>query len=62
MEQKENGVLIQVVSKKEVERAVMKENITRFNLAYLYLILNEDLHAGLGLSREVALSKEVLSS
>ena len=57
-----NGVLIQVMSKVEVERAIMKENEIRFKLTSSFPMLNSDICVDLGLSGEGLLTKEILSS
>ena len=62
VEYRDNGVLIQVTSREEVERAIIKENETRFKLAYSFLMLNSDMCVDLGLSGEGFLTKEILSS
>ena len=61
-EHRDNIVLIQVTSKVEVERAIMKENKTRFKLAYLFLMLNSDMCVDLGLLGEGFLTREILGS
>ena len=62
VECRDNGALIQVSSKVEVERVIMKENETRFKLAYSLLMLNSDMCIDLELSGEGSLAREILSS
>lgn len=62
VEFKEEGVLVQVVTKEEVENAIMKENSSRFRLACSSPLLNDELSAELGLSGEGNLVKEILGS
>ena len=58
---RDNRVLIQVMSKAKVERAIMKENKTKFKLAYSSLMLKDDMCVDLGLSGDGTLAKEILS-
>ena len=60
VEYREDGILIQVNTKEEVENAVIRENSSRFRLAYSALILKDRLCAELGLSGEGNLSKAIL--
>ena len=60
VEYREEGVLIQVNIKEEVENIVMQENSSRFRLAYSALILKDELCVELGLSGEGDLSKAIL--
>ena len=52
VECRDNGALIQVSSKVEVERVIMKENETRFKLAYLSSMINSHIHTDIGISGE----------
>ena len=62
VEYREDGVLIQVNTKEEVENAVIQENSSRFRLAYSALILEDGLCTELGLSGEGDLSKDILQN
>ena len=62
VECRDNGVLIQVTSKAEVERVIMKENKKRFKLTRSSLMLNSDMCVDLGLLEEGSLTKEILGS
>ena len=62
VEHVEEGNLVQVVTKEEVENAIMKENSSRFRLAYSSPLLNDELSEELGLSGEGSLSKDILGS
>lgn len=62
VEYRDNGVLIQASSKEEVEHAIMKENSSRFRLAYTSLLLEGNLHHELGPSGEGPLSRDILTS
>ena len=62
MEHRDNRVLIQVMSKVEVERVIIKENEARFKLAYSSLTLRDDMCVDLGLSGDGPLTRESLSS
>ena len=59
---REDGILIWVNTKEEVENAVIRENSSRFRLAYSALILEDRLCAELGLLREGDLSKAILQN
>ena len=59
---RENSVFLQVISKEEVECAIMKENSSRFRLAHASPTLKENLHCDLGQSREGPMTRDVLSS
>ena len=48
VEHRENGVLIQVMNKKDVKCTIMKENVARFKLAYSSPILSLELSDDLG--------------
>ena len=60
VECKEQGMLVQVTTKKEVETAIMKENLLQFELACSSLLLEDNLSNDLGLSGEEHLSKGIL--
>ena len=62
VEYREEGVLIQVNTKEEVENTVIRENSSRFRLAYFTLILEDGLHIELSLSGEGNLSKAILQT
>ena len=62
VEYREEGVLIQVNKKEEVENAVIRENFSRFRLIYFTLILEDRLCAELGLLEEGDLSKDILQN
>ena len=62
VEYREDGELIQVSTKNEVENAKMKENLSRFRLAYSSLILEENMCKELGPSGEGNLSQDILNS
>ena len=55
-EHRENRVLIQVMNKEDVKRAIMKENAARFELAYSSLMLSLELSDDLGRVGEGRLS------
>ena len=59
VEYREEGVLIQINTKEEVENTVMRENSSRFRLTYSALILEDRLCTELGLSGEGDLSKDI---
>ena len=61
-EYRDNRVLIQVMSKAEVERVITKENETRFKLAYSSPTLKSDMHMDLGLSGDRPLTREIIGS
>ena len=60
VEYREEGVLIQVNTKEVVENIVIRENSSRFRLAYSTLILEDELCIELGLLGEGDLSKAIL--
>ena len=62
VEYREGGELIQVSIKNEVENSIMRENSSRFRLAYSALILDDNNCKELGPSGEGKLSKEILNS
>ena len=62
VEYRERGELIQVSTKNEVENAIMKENSSRFRLAYSTLILDDNICEELDPSGESKLSQEILNS
>ena len=62
VEYKEEGTLVQVVTKEDAENAIMKENSSRFRLAYSSPLLDDELCEELGLSGEGNLSKDILGS
>ena len=62
VEHKEEGTLVQVVTKKEVENAIMKENSSRFRLACSSPLLDNKLSEEMGLLGEGDLSKDTLGS
>ena len=49
-EHRENGVLLQAISKEEVGYAIMKENSSRFRLAHASPTLEGNLYRDLGQS------------
>ena len=62
VEYREGGELIQVSTKYEVENVIMRENSSRFRLAYTALILEDKIYKELGLSGEGNVSKKILNS
>ena len=62
VEYREEGILIQVNTKEEVENAVIRENSSRFRLTYSALILEDRLYIELGLSGEGDLSKDIFQN
>ena len=52
VENKEEGVLVQVTTKSEIENAIMKENSLRFRLACSSPLLENTLYEELGPSGE----------
>ena len=60
MEYKEEGVLIQVITKEEVENMIMKENSLQFALLYSSPILEDDLYEALGPLGEGSLVKDII--
>ena len=62
VEYKEEETLVQVVTKEDAENAIIKENSSRFRLAYSSLLLDNELCEELGLSGEGNLSKDILES
>ena len=62
VEYRENGVLIQAITKEEVEFAIIKENSARFRLAYSSPILDSKMCCKLGPSGEDPLVKDILTS
>ena len=62
VEYRENGVLIQAITKEEVEYAIMKENSARFRLAYSSPTLDSKMCYALGPSGEGPLAKDILTS
>ena len=62
VECREEGILVQVVPKEEVENAIMKENSSRYRLACSSPLLDDELCEELGLLGEGNLSKEILTS
>ena len=59
---KEKGVLIQAISKEEVEYAIMKENSSRFRLACASPTLEGYLCCDLGPSEEGPMRRDTLNS
>ena len=51
-----------MTTKEEVEKAIMKENLLQFGLAYWSLLLEDNLCHDLGLLREEHLAKYFLGS
>ena len=62
VECRNNGVLLQALSKEEVEHAIIKENSNRFWLAYTSPTLEDYLHCELGPSGEGPLSIDMHAS
>ena len=62
VEYRKDGELIQVSTKNEVENAIMRENSSRFRLAYSLLILEKNMCKELGPSGEGNLSQDILNS
>ena len=62
VECKEKGTLVQVVTREDAENAIMKENPSRFRLAYSSPLLDDELCEELGLSGDGNLSKDILGS
>ena len=62
VEYREDSVLIQINTKEEIENTVIRENSSRFRLAYSTLILEDGLYTELSLSGEGDLSKAILQT
>ena len=62
VEYRKNGVLLQAISKEEVEYAIMKENSGRFRLAYTSPTLEGNLYNDLGPSGEGPMTNDILNS
>ena len=58
----EEGILVQVVTREDAENTMMKENSSRFRLAYSSPLLYDELCEDLGLLGEGNLSKDILWS
>ena len=54
--------MIQVSTKNKVENAIIKENLSRFRLAYSSLILEDNMCKELDLSEEGNLTQDILNS
>ena len=62
VEYRENGELVQVTTKEEIENDIMIENSSRFRLAYSSPLLDDELCEEVDLSGEGGLSTDILNS